>query len=451
MATQQEPGQHSKEEKQKQYHRQYLWAYYAVIILGGWLVTGTQPMGYESQGMVISDIVSGSLLIIFGFLALNPLRFWAMWAAGFVGGWLCMAPLIFTPNTAVAYAQGTLIGTLVMFFTLVIPNIPGIVKIRQPGGNVPKGWSYNPSSWMQRIPVVILAWLGFFTARYLTGYQLEYSSDIWDPFFGDGTKQILTSKVSESFPISDAGLGAFAYILDVATGLAGRTARWRTMPWIVLIFGFLIIPLGIVSITLVILQPVVVGAWCTACLFSALITVSMIPFTFDEVLASVQFMWKKKKEGISLWHTFWYGGSYTDGEEVDYNLPGNKQIKNNIKEMWDDLKLRPWNLWLSIAAGLWFMASPTVLGFEGRLADSNHLTGAIAVALAIIAMSEVARTLRLANILLALWLIASIWIFNQTGSSIMWTQIVVGLILAGSGIRKGGIYDEHGGFNRYIK
>ena len=444
-------GQRTKNVNQTLYHRSYIWAYYLVIVIGLWLMTGTQPMGYESKEMIISDVFSGLLLIIFGFLSLNPRRFWAMWAAGFVGGWLCMAPLIFSADTAVAYAQNTFLGTLVMLLTLVIPNVPGIKTIREEGPNVPAGWTYNPSAWSERIPVAILGWLGFFTARYLAGFQLEYSADIWDPFFGDGTKQILTSNVSESFPVSDAGLGAFAYILDVITGLAGRTARWRTMPWVVLIFGFLVIPLGIVSLTLVILQPVVVDAWCTACLFSALITVGMIPFTFDEVLASVQFLWKKKQQGHSLWRTFWFGGNIEGGESVKYDSAGNEQFKGVMKSLWSDLKLRPWNLFLSIATGVWFMISPGLLGFTGKLADSNHLTGALIISMSIIAMSEVVRSLRFINVLFGAWLIASVWIFQNSEGAITWTQLIAGFALIGLSFRKGIIEEEHGGFNKYIK
>ncbi|MFW6257164.1 MAG: SPW repeat domain-containing protein [Prolixibacteraceae bacterium] len=444
-------GQQSKHKNQVQYHRSYIWAYYLVIVIGMWLMTGTQPMGYETKEMIISDVISGFLLVVFGFLSLNPYRFWAMWAAGFVGGWLLLAPLIFSAETAVAYTHGTFMGTMVMLLIFVIPNIPGIKTIREEGPNVPVGWSYNPSSWAERIPVVILGWLGYFTARYLAGYQLEYSQDIWDPFFGDGTKQILTSHVSESFPVSDAGLGAVAYILDVVTGLTGRTARWRTMPWIVLIFGFLVIPLGIVSLTLVILQPVVVGAWCTACLFSALVTVGMIPFTFDEVLASVQFMWKKKQQGHSLWHTFWFGGNIEGGESVEYTDAGNKQFKGLMKSLWSDLKLRPWNLFAAIVLGVWFMISPGLLDFSGKIADSNHLIGALIISMSIISMSEVVRSLRFINVLFGAWLIASIWIFDNPGTAVMWSQIIAGVALIALSFRRGSINDEHGGFNKHIK
>ncbi|MEJ7793846.1 MAG: hypothetical protein WKF65_17945 [Gaiellaceae bacterium] len=38
------------------------------------------------------------------------------------------------------------------------------------------------------------------------------------------------------------------------SGFMGGTNRWRTMPWMVLMFFILVVPLGIVSIVLVILQ-----------------------------------------------------------------------------------------------------------------------------------------------------------------------------------------------------
>jgi hypothetical protein len=321
--------------------------------------------------MIINDIVCGALLVILGFLSLNPFRVIAQLASGLVGFWLCLAPLVFHAETAVAYTTNTLAGILVMSFVLVIPNIPGIKLISYEGPNVPPGWSYNPSSWGERIPVIFLGWAGFFTARYLAGYQMGYSETIWDPFFGEGTVKVLTSKVSESFPVSDAGLGAFAYILDVIMGLAGKTARWRTMPWVVLIFGFLVIPLGIVSTTLIILQPLSVGSWCTACLLSALITIGMIPFTFDEVLASIQYLDKKRKQGESLWRVFWLGGDIDEGSVKHYTKSGNRQVLTILNGMWEDLLIKPWNLFVSIIMGLWFMVSPGIVQLNFYVLNRN--------------------------------------------------------------------------------
>jgi uncharacterized membrane protein len=113
-----------------------------------------------------------------------------------------------------------------------------------------------------------MAFVGFFLSRYLAAYQLGHIPYPWDPFFGDGTRRVLDSELSKAWPSSDAGFGAVPYMLEALTGLMGGKNWWRTMPWMVVMFGVLVVPLGVVSIVLVILQPVAVGAWCTLCLVS---------------------------------------------------------------------------------------------------------------------------------------------------------------------------------------
>src|SRR3712207_8568494 len=46
-----------------------------------------------------------------------------------------------------------------------------------------------------------------------------------------------------------------AYALDAVSGTIGGRGRWRTMPWIVLLFGIAVGPLGATSILLGIAQP----------------------------------------------------------------------------------------------------------------------------------------------------------------------------------------------------
>lgn len=170
---------------------------------------------------------------------------------------------------------------------------------------IPEGWNYNPSEWGQRIPIVLLAFVGFGIASYLAIYQLKLMDTVWEPFFGNGSKKILNSGVSKILPIPDAALGAFGYLLDAVTGIIGGTKRWKTMPWISIIFGLAVGPLGAISILLVILQPVLYDSWCTLCLTSAVISIVMIGPAMDEMLASLQLMKKAKKEGYSRWDVFW--------------------------------------------------------------------------------------------------------------------------------------------------
>lgn len=77
------------------------------------------------------------------------------------------------------------------------------------------------------------------------------------------------------------------------------------MPWIVVVFGIAVGPLGAVSILLVILQPVVYGAWCSLCLSSAVISILMIGPALDEVLASLQHLGRCHRAGRSAWRALW--------------------------------------------------------------------------------------------------------------------------------------------------
>lgn len=178
---------------------------------------------------------------------------------------------------------------------------------RLPDGNEgsPPGWDYNPSHWGERIPLVVVALVGFAIALYLALFQWGVVSRVWEPFFGRGSQVILTSRLSRVLPVPDAALGAFGYLLDAVTGVIGSEQRWRTMPWMVILFGLAVGPLGLTSVVLVVLQPTAFGAWCTLCLASAAISVLMIGPAMDEVLASLQYLKREASRGRSVWRVFW--------------------------------------------------------------------------------------------------------------------------------------------------
>lgn len=181
--------------------------------------------------------------------------------------------------------------------------------------DIPPGWDYNPATWPQRIPIIVLAVIGFLIAGYLALYQLRILTTVWEPFFGNGSVKILNSPVSHVLPIPDAALGAFGYLVDAVAGAIGGRKRWKTMPWIVVLFGLAVGPLGLVSLMLVVFQPVLFDAWCTLCLVTALISVVMIGPAMDEFLASMQYLKRIKESGKSLWRGFW----------------GYKDVINNVK------------------------------------------------------------------------------------------------------------------------
>lgn len=181
---------------------------------------------------------------------------------------------------------------------------------------VPRPWKYNPSCWAQRVRVAVVAIPAFLGSVYLALFQWGLISSAWDPFFGDGTANVLRSDVSHQMSrfmrIPDAALGALAYLGDVLFALAGSTRRWQYRPWLVVAFGIDVIPLGIVSIVLVVLQGTMVGSWCTICLLTAAVSLTLIVLAYDEVLSSVLYLraaWKRSSGFGEWWKLFWGSAS----------------------------------------------------------------------------------------------------------------------------------------------
>jgi uncharacterized membrane protein len=322
-----------------------------------------------------------------------------------------------------------------------------------PGPDVPPGWAYSPSDWIQRGPIIAMAFVGFFLSRYLAAYQLGHIPYPWDPFSGDGTRRVLDSEVSKAFPISDAGLGAVSYMIEALSGFMGGRNRWRTMPWMVLMFGVLVVPLGVVSVVLVILQPVAVGAWCTLCLVTAAAMLIMISPAVDEVVAMVQFLAGASREGKPLWRTFWIGGTLDAYERRRHEEPTGAQTRKGTAAQVIaalDLNNVPWNLVLCALLGIWLMAAPAVLGATGTAADADRLAGALALTWAVIGFGEIVRPIRLLNVLTGLALAAVAWFVDGGTAASRWNDVAVGIALAVLSIRRGIIEERFAGWNRYL-
>jgi uncharacterized membrane protein len=173
--------------------------------------------------------------------------------------------------------------------------MPDTAKSEGAGDTLPPGWSYNPATWSQRIPIVVLAFIGGVAAFYLTLFQWNVVKTIWEPFFSggpehaNGSAKILKSPTSEMFPwpFTDGFLGFLGYVFDAIFGLIGGVRRWRAMPWVVIIFGLLVGPLGAVSIGLVITQPLAYNTFCTLCVFTAIVSDLIIGPSIDEMFTII--------------------------------------------------------------------------------------------------------------------------------------------------------------------
>src|SRR5690606_28028177 len=316
-------------------------------------------------------------------------------------------------------------------------------------------WDYSPSDWSQRLPIVALALLGLLLSRYMAAYQLGHVGAVWEPFFAgsggrNGTETIITSQVSEAGPVAYAGLGAMVYMLEIITGLVGGRARWRTMPWVVVAFGIMIVPLGVVSITFIIIQPIVIGTWCTLCLIGAAAMLLQIPYSLDELLATGQFMRRRKRAGRSLLVVFFTGDTDEGGDAPDR---GRSEFEGNpLKVLRDAVGGNvnaPWNLLASIAIGAWLMLTRLTVGAEGTVANADHLIGSLVITVAVIAMTEVARPVRFVNAVLGAALLAVPFVLDAPAAS-MWSSLAGGVALIALSFPRGPIRQRYGDWNRLL-
>ncbi|MGH2588398.1 MAG: SPW repeat domain-containing protein [Dehalococcoidia bacterium] len=88
-------------------------------------------------------------------------------------------------------------------------------------------------------------------------------------------------------------------------------------------------------------------------------------------------------------------------------------------------------MWTQIAGaglGIWLMAAPAVLGYGGFAADNGHVIGPLAASFATVAIWQVTRPVRWANLPLGAWLILAPWLFNYERDALI-NSLVVGLLL----------------------
>lgn len=431
-------------------HRRYIWTQWLSMLLGAWLATSPWTLGYEGGPAAWNSLATGTLVLLFSLVNLQPNNTYARWANTLLGLWLLFAPLVFWYDAAAATDAHWLAGALLVALNVLIPMMPGRLHheaMMAPGPDVPPGWTYNPSTWLQRGPIIALSLLAFFMARYMMGHQLGYVDHAWDPFFGQGTFLVLNSDVSRAWPVSDAGLGAVAYLIEALSGFMGGEQRWRTMPWMVLMFFVLVVPLGVTSIVLVMLQPISVGAWCALCLATALLMLLMIPLALDEVVAMFQFLRLAHVEGQSVWRVFWIGGTLRARSDDERTPRAPRPTPGAVPAMVWGVSL-PWGQVATALLGVGLLFVPTLLGMSGAAADSLYLAATLAVVAAAVAWAEVTRPARVLNLLVGLWLAAVPWIFPSSTRAAAIVVTLAGVLVAAFSISRGPVRERYAGWSR---
>ena len=437
-------------------HRQFRWAHFANIFLGLWLVFQPPLIGVEEDLLAASEVLLGLATVIFATLSLSWRLRWARWVTAGIGALVMAAPFLFWTANAAAYLSDTLVGGLIFAFAACSrPEVGPSPLAATSGGEVPPGWSYNPSSWSQRLPIILLAVIGLEVSRYLAAYQLGHVDGVWEPFFAgspadpqNGTEEIITSHVSEAWPVSDAAVGGYTYALEILTGIVGTRARWRTMPWLVLLFGLMIAPLGVVSIFFIIIQPILIGTWSTLALIAAAAMLIQIPYSLDELLATAQFMRRRVNAGHHWLRVMLFGD--TDAGIDDKQGEFSQGPASFIKDMWSGGVSLPWNLAAAAAIGLWLMFTRLTLGAGGDQANADHLIGALSLTVISLAAAEVARPLRYLLIPLGLGLGATSLAFSESTAQLA-AGMVCAIGLIGLSLRRGPIRGRYSSWQPMIR
>ncbi len=447
------------ERRQREILARNSWAHWSNAGLASWLVTAPYLLGYESAALVMSDVASGCALLALALLSLSWRAGWARWGCALIGSWLLCAPVIFWAPTAVSYLNDTLVGMLVIGFAVATRPVPGLSPAASTSGpTIPPGWDASPSSWAQRLPIIALAFVGLHVSRYLAAYQLGHIDGIWEPFFAggpdpkNGTEEIITSSVSRAWPVPDAGVGAVTYALEIVTGLIGSARRWRTMPWLVVLFGLMIVPLGVVSLAFIIIQPIWIGTWCTLCLVAAAAMLIQIPYSLDELVATGQFLMRRKRAGRSLLAVFFLGDTDEPAGPVPrslHDVPTTRPARALIRDSLAGGVGTPWNLLACAALGVWLMFSRLAVGNEGAAANADHLIGALVVTVSVIALSEVGRAVRLLNVALGgMLLLAPLLLEAPTTAAV--SSMCSGVLVIFLSLRRGPIHQHYARWDRLI-
>lgn len=430
-------------------HLDSVWTNACNIVLALLLLSNSALLGASRFNHSLADSVLAILVVICEAMAILPAMKFARIGTMLSALCLLLVPLVFHVNDAGSYLVDTYSGALFLVFALIIPGLPGPGGREIEGADIPPGWSYNPSSWIRRWLGIALALTGFLLARYMTAFQLGLIDHVYDPFFAHGSEHVLHSALSKSFPVSDAGLGAVVYLLEMLGGFMGGRARWRAAPWAVVLFTLLVIPLGVTSMVLLVLQPILVGSWCGLCLIASVAVLIAVPLAVHELVAVGQFLYVAKSQGKSLWSIFWRGGQIIGAGQRDPDRQ-NYSIWQKWVASVQGVNV-PYTLFVQIALGICLLVRPDLFPSNHLLDNWDHILGALAVTVAAVACAEVTRMARFANVLTGLALIgvsAYIYAFSQ---NIFGLEFLIGVLLIVLSFPRGQVSETYGDWDEYVK
>lgn len=100
---------------------------------------------------------------------------------------------------------------------------------------------------------------------------------------------------------------------------------------------------------------------------------------------------------------------------------------------------------IGVAAGIWLMFAPAVLGYGDPAAANDRIFGPIVGSLAFIAIWEVARPLRWGTLPFGMWLLLAPFVLGYQDLGAVVSSVIAGVLIVSSALVPGRINERHGG------
>jgi hypothetical protein len=193
------------------------------------------------------------------------------------------------------------------------------------------------------------------------------------------------------------------------------------------------------------------------CLVAAGLMLPMIPLQADEVVAMLQHVRDAKRRGDrdgSLWVIFWKGGS-GEGSQPDDRTPDIVELPDRPvavarASVWGFTV--PPTLAVTAVLGLALLAAPDFFdqAITSGAADIAHLGGAAVLVVAVIAMGEIVRVVRLLAVPVGVGIAVSVWLVDASGAYVAFVT-VIGLAVAALAVPRGRIVERYADWDRFIR
>ena len=178
-----------------------------------------------------------------------------------------------------------------------------------------------------------------------------------------------------------------------------------------------------------------------------------IPYSMDELVATSEFLYRRKQQGRSIVRIFFVGDSDRGAGRKPLAVESDDSFERPPLQALRDMVAGGVSPSLSLIAclfvGLWLMFTRLTLGTDTALANAEHLIGSLAITVVVTAFAETVRPVRYALIPLGLALFVTPFLYGGGGLQIV-SSVVCGALLILLSLPRGKIYNRYGLWEKTI-